>query len=356
MSIILIAPGSPLLTAPGVPALLAPLSDSSGATDPSAIAGLSGWWDAGAISSMLDPSGAAITAFGASVGSLADKSGAGAPLTVYHAASSGTTAPIATPRLNSLLGGLGRNMVVPPTPARVRPATPGHGPGSGTDQCRDANRIRRGLDALSGLVAAQLAAEFDRRQPVADRRRHRRAGCRQHRRQQPPRAVSRRPADRADRFPDAPSHPCGDPAQQRRRRRRRVAGRDAGRHARAQPAGVVPQRAGAVPAQRRRQRRRGMLVPRSRHLATRARRRRYRQPAELRGALDPRSAQGRADPGDRPVELRQRPERWRLASAGPGRGVAPRRAGLWRGGLLRQPAGGHLHPRRGHLSRCRRSA
>ncbi len=64
---------------------------------------------------MLDPTGAAITAFGASVGSLADQSGAGAPLTVHHGASSGTTAPIATPRLNGLLGGLGRNMVVPPT-------------------------------------------------------------------------------------------------------------------------------------------------------------------------------------------------------------------------------------------------
>jgi hypothetical protein len=76
---------------------------------------VSGWWDAGAISGILDPTGAAITAFRASVGSLADKSGAGAPLAVYHGASSGTTAPIATPRLNGLLGGLGRNMVVPPT-------------------------------------------------------------------------------------------------------------------------------------------------------------------------------------------------------------------------------------------------
>jgi hypothetical protein len=64
---------------------------------------------------MLDPTGAAITAVGASVGSLADKSGAGAPLTVYHAAPSGSIAPLATPRLNGLLGGLGRNMVVPPT-------------------------------------------------------------------------------------------------------------------------------------------------------------------------------------------------------------------------------------------------
>ena len=86
----------------------------SGTLSLSAIAGLTGWWDSGAISSALSPAGAAITAFGASVGSLADQSGAGAALTVYHGATTGTTAPIATPRLNGLLGGLGRNMVVPP--------------------------------------------------------------------------------------------------------------------------------------------------------------------------------------------------------------------------------------------------
>ena len=79
-----------------------------------AITGLTGWWDAGTVAGILDPSGAAIAGFGAAVGSLADKSGAGAPLAVYHQASNGTTAPMATPRLNGLLGGIGRNMVVPP--------------------------------------------------------------------------------------------------------------------------------------------------------------------------------------------------------------------------------------------------
>jgi len=121
MTVVLIAPGRPLLVAPGKLALSGPLAGAAAGggggsvTYPSAIAGLSGWWDAGAISGMLAPSGAAITAFGASVGSLADKSGAGAALTVYHGASSGTTPPIATPRLNALLGGLGRSMVIPPT-------------------------------------------------------------------------------------------------------------------------------------------------------------------------------------------------------------------------------------------------
>ena len=45
---------------------------------------------------------------------LTDKSGAGAALTVYHGAIGGTTAPVATPRVNGLLGGLGLNTVVPP--------------------------------------------------------------------------------------------------------------------------------------------------------------------------------------------------------------------------------------------------
>ena len=130
MTIALIAPGHPMMLAPGKAALLSPLSGigSSGTTGSgnggpvtslSVIAGLSGWWDAGTPADILDPTGAALTAFGAAIGSLADKSGTGAPLTVYHQASSGGTAPIATPRLNGLLGGVGRNTVVPPT----RPAS-----------------------------------------------------------------------------------------------------------------------------------------------------------------------------------------------------------------------------------------
>ena len=119
MTIALIAPGHPMMLAPGKAALLSPLSGigSSGTTGSgnggpvtslSVIAGLSGWWDAGTPADILDPTGAALTAFGAAIGSLADKSGTGAPLTVYHQASSGGTAPIATPRLNGLLGGVGR--------------------------------------------------------------------------------------------------------------------------------------------------------------------------------------------------------------------------------------------------------
>ena len=117
MTMALIAPGRPMLLAPGRPALLSPLAGAgtSPVLTPAAIAGLSGWWDASTPSDILGPSGAALATFGGSVGGLADKSGAGAALTVFHQASSATTAPIATPRLNGLLGGVGRNTVVPPS-------------------------------------------------------------------------------------------------------------------------------------------------------------------------------------------------------------------------------------------------
>jgi iron complex outermembrane recepter protein len=66
------AAGQTLLAAPGRLALSAPLAtaaaDSPTVTYPFAIAGLSGWWDAGATTGMVDPTGAAVTAFGASVG------------------------------------------------------------------------------------------------------------------------------------------------------------------------------------------------------------------------------------------------------------------------------------------------
>ena len=119
MTTALLAPGRPMLVAPGKPALLSALSatgdgGSGAVTSLSAIAGLSAWWDAGTPTDIIDPTGAALTGFGGAVGGLADKSGAGAPLSVFHQASNGGSAPIATPRLNGLLGGVGRNTIVPP--------------------------------------------------------------------------------------------------------------------------------------------------------------------------------------------------------------------------------------------------
>jgi hypothetical protein len=118
MTLILSGPNRQILmAAPARPMLLQPLS--SGTAPPvvaslSTIAGLAGWWDAGVATGLLSPGGAPLSAFGTSVGLVADKSGVAAPVAVWHAAASGTSAPLATPRLNGLLGGLGLNMVIPP--------------------------------------------------------------------------------------------------------------------------------------------------------------------------------------------------------------------------------------------------
>ncbi len=90
------------------------MSGGPGPTGLTSVAGLTGWWDAGVADNVLGTAGLALAGFGGSAGGVADKSGAGAPLTVWHAASGGSTAPIATPRLNGLLGGVGLNTIVPP--------------------------------------------------------------------------------------------------------------------------------------------------------------------------------------------------------------------------------------------------
>ena len=119
MTVILAAPNNKIaMAAPGRPMLSGPLPGAApvggGTADLSSLAGLTGWWDAGAAVGVLSPAGAPLVAFGAPASAVADKSGAGSPLTVWHQAASGTTPPIATGHLNGLLGGVGRNMVVPP--------------------------------------------------------------------------------------------------------------------------------------------------------------------------------------------------------------------------------------------------
>ena len=120
MSVLQASAGRTLLRAPGVPLLYKPLRGAGAVVTgtfagpyPNAIAGLSGWWDAGAPQSLLDPGGTPLSDFGGAVGSAADKSGAGSPLTVFHAARSGN-APVAAPRVAGLLGGLGHSLVTPP--------------------------------------------------------------------------------------------------------------------------------------------------------------------------------------------------------------------------------------------------
>ena len=137
MGVILTGSGNQIaMAAPGRPMLAQPLSTSgsgSGGTSGgssgdgsggggggtvssilSSVPGLTGWWDAGVSASVLDPTGTPLPAFGVAAGSVTDQSGAGTPLTVWHQATSGTVSPIAGGHLNGLLGGIGRNMVVPP--------------------------------------------------------------------------------------------------------------------------------------------------------------------------------------------------------------------------------------------------
>jgi hypothetical protein len=123
MAVILSGNGNQvLMAAPGRPMLVGPLSSGSSPpiTPPpvpaslSTIAGLAGWWDAGVATGILSPGGTPLGAFGAAAGGVADKSGLAAPVEVWHAAPSGTATPLATPRLNGLLGGVGLNTVIPP--------------------------------------------------------------------------------------------------------------------------------------------------------------------------------------------------------------------------------------------------
>src|SRR6202012_4916727 len=101
MSVILTdSSGKIAMVAPGVPMLWQQL-DGSASVPPvfSAAGGLAGWWGASMPSGRLGSGGQALTAPGSGVGAVADKSGAGTALSVWHAASTGTSAPLATPRL-----------------------------------------------------------------------------------------------------------------------------------------------------------------------------------------------------------------------------------------------------------------
>jgi hypothetical protein len=212
MSVLQIAPGQSLPAAPGRLALSAPLAGAAAGngcptvTCPSAIAGLPGWWDADAITSTLDPTGAAITAFGGSVGvgrpdrqvgcrRRPDRLSRG--YRRYHGTGCHATGERSAGRAWPQYGG-------PAEPARVRPATPTDGPGPGPDRLSDATGVRRRLDTLFSVVAAQLAAELDRLRSPADHQQHGHAFGRQRRRQQLTAAVPRRAADCADHGPDAP--------------------------------------------------------------------------------------------------------------------------------------------------------
>lgn len=107
--------GSPLISGTGKRILVSALAAGTTAPTglftgpyPSDIAGLSGWWDAGLLSGLLDVSGAAVSANNSVVGSVKDKSGQGSALTPYHIAVDTTpAATLAVPRVNGYLGAVG---------------------------------------------------------------------------------------------------------------------------------------------------------------------------------------------------------------------------------------------------------
>ncbi len=109
MSLLLIAPGVLMRAGPGRPAFWRPLAStvSPPAAALSAITGLSGWWDAGQPSTVVDAGGTVLSGWGQAVGSVVDRSTGGRPLLPYRAGT-GTAAPMGTPRLSGLLGGVGR--------------------------------------------------------------------------------------------------------------------------------------------------------------------------------------------------------------------------------------------------------
>lgn len=117
MSVALVGPGAPMLVGQGRRALWAPLRTSStapvySASDFSSIPGLSGWWNAGGVSDMFDPAGRPIAGWGQAVGGLFDKSGLGRSLQTFSFAQPAGL-PTAMPRLNGLLGGVGRLTATP---------------------------------------------------------------------------------------------------------------------------------------------------------------------------------------------------------------------------------------------------
>ena len=107
--------GSPLISGSGVRILSAALPAGSTVPTglfagpyPSNISGLSGWWDAGLTSGLLDASGAPLSSWNGVVGSVVDKSGQGQALMPYHiAADSAPAATLAVPRVNAYLGAVG---------------------------------------------------------------------------------------------------------------------------------------------------------------------------------------------------------------------------------------------------------
>ncbi len=115
MGLILAARGAPLAVSGVMPSPLfvgpvasAPGSGFYSGPTPAAVAGLTGWWDAGALGSMQDPVGNTISAWNNVVAALTNKVQGGLPLTPYSISTdTKPNATLAVPRVNGFLGAVG---------------------------------------------------------------------------------------------------------------------------------------------------------------------------------------------------------------------------------------------------------
>ncbi|MCB5944106.1 hypothetical protein [Acidocella sp. KAb 2-4] len=115
MSMLFNIPGAPLAAGLGRRVLTGPMPAGTpppvglfAGPYPSAISGLSGWWDAGLPGGLLDANGATLLASNSVVGAVQDKSGNGVRLLPYHiAADTSPAATMAVPRVNGYLGAVG---------------------------------------------------------------------------------------------------------------------------------------------------------------------------------------------------------------------------------------------------------
>ena len=113
MSVALVSPAVPMKLGTGRIALWRPLRGSAPVAPssfagpyPNAISGLAGWWDAGTFATLLDTTAVPLSAWGQPAAALEDKSGSGRPMAPWRFIAA-TSLPVATPRLNAFLGGVG---------------------------------------------------------------------------------------------------------------------------------------------------------------------------------------------------------------------------------------------------------